>query len=312
MIELFETATPDHFFPEGYLWANPDVAADAGEDPGRPLAHLMRFGLAEGRRQVRQGALAEIAGARAKKLSRLGGALEEHVEQLMGTVLSMGKAPDDRLPVPYERVSAHGYDPDTAALVDGNPDGLYLDLGAGFREQYRENVVYAEIAALPTTDVLCFGDAMPFDSEIFDGATCLSVLEHVEDPFATVAELYRVVRPAGTIVVDWPFLQPVHGYPQHFFNATPLGARSAFERLGADVRTSVPPWLHPTFTLHWVLSEWITGLSDQQRAAFGRLTVDEILSKPPAHFLQQPWAAELPGPTVETICAGTRLVVTKR
>src|SRR6202035_5249248 len=126
-------------------------------------------------------------------------------------MLTIVSRADNRLPVPYERVSSHEYDVEVSDWIDSHPEGLFLDLGAGLRRMYRSNVVFAEIAALPSTDVLCFGDCLPFDAETFDGIIFLSVLQHVPDPFAVAAEVMRVLRPGGRGVIDWPFLQPVHG-----------------------------------------------------------------------------------------------------
>ena len=41
-------------------------------------------------------------------------------------------------------------------------------------------------------------------------AVCVSVLEHVDDLPAAVAELGRVVAPGGTLLLTVPFLYPVH------------------------------------------------------------------------------------------------------
>ena len=81
------------------------------------------------------------------------------------------------------------------------------------------------------------------------------------------------------VIVDWPFLQPVHGYPHHYFNATEEGARSTFESLGANVESYVPPWLHPIFSLRWVLDEWRAGLDPSRQEEFLNLTVAEILGE---------------------------------
>ncbi len=50
----------------------------------------------------------------------------------------------------------------------------------------------------PTTD------GIPLPEGAVDAATALDVLEHIEDDAAAVAELYRVLRPGGRLVVTVP------------------------------------------------------------------------------------------------------------
>jgi SAM-dependent methyltransferase len=45
------------------------------------------------------------------------------------------------------------------------------------------------------------GAAIPFESESFDVACSMGVLHHIPDPAPAVAELYRVLRPGGTLIV---------------------------------------------------------------------------------------------------------------
>ena len=122
--------------------------------------------------------------------------------------------------MPYDRISWNVYDPGLDTVFADNPTSLFLDMGAGLRRDYRPNVVYAEIAMLPSTDILCFGDTLPFEDDTFDGFVSLAVLEHVPHPFVVAEQLVRVVKPDGWVLVDWPFLQSVHGYPNHYSNAT--------------------------------------------------------------------------------------------
>jgi SAM-dependent methyltransferase len=224
--------------------------------------------------------------------------------------LEIARVADPGLPVPFDRISAHDYDESTAEWIDAEPDHLFLEIGSGLSRDYRPNVVYTDIAALPTVDVVCFGDRLPFDDDAFDGIICLAVLEHVPDPFAVAAEMARVVRPGGRMVIDWPFLQPVHGYPHHYFNATEEGARETFKRIGGlDVESFTPPHMHPAFTLHWFLQEWASRLTGEQQEEFRGLTVADILSSTPVEMLGEAWADI---DNESAISAGTRVVVTKR
>ncbi len=46
------------------------------------------------------------------------------------------------------------------------------------------------------------GETLPFEDDGFDVVVCVDVLEHVESPAATVAEIGRVLRPGGQFCFD--------------------------------------------------------------------------------------------------------------
>jgi SAM-dependent methyltransferase len=48
---------------------------------------------------------------------------------------------------------------------------------------------------------------MPFDSDSFDLAVCLDVIEHLESDLEALAELRRVIAPGGTLLVTVPAYQ---------------------------------------------------------------------------------------------------------
>jgi SAM-dependent methyltransferase len=53
--------------------------------------------------------------------------------------------------------------------------------------------------------------ALTYPDGGFDAVLCIEVLEHVADPFKAVAEIKRVLRPGGRLLVTAPFLGPFHG-----------------------------------------------------------------------------------------------------
>jgi SAM-dependent methyltransferase len=64
----------------------------------------------------------------------------------------------------------------------------------------------ASIRELVVTDVhLVSGDRLPFADGEFDRVAVVDMLEHVPDDRAFVAELARVTRPGGKLVVNTPF-----------------------------------------------------------------------------------------------------------
>lgn len=52
---------------------------------------------------------------------------------------------------------------------------------------------------------------LPFLDGVFDGVVLTEVLEHCADPFKAMAEVFRVMRPGGLLLVTSPFLWPTHG-----------------------------------------------------------------------------------------------------
>lgn len=60
---------------------------------------------------------------------------------------------------------------------------------------------------------------LPFPSDVFDGVVLTEVLEHCVNPPQALAEVYRVLRPGGLLLVTSPFLWPDHrtgDYPDYW------------------------------------------------------------------------------------------------
>jgi SAM-dependent methyltransferase len=65
------------------------------------------------------------------------------------------------------------------------------------------------IRQLVGTDVVrCDGAHLPFPDAAFDRVVIVDMLEHVSDDRAFVAEVRRVLRPAGRLLVNVPHLKP--------------------------------------------------------------------------------------------------------
>lgn len=123
----------------------------------------------------------------------------------------------------------------------GRVHGTLLDLGAGnqpFRPWYQDKaqrVVAIDVAPAPGIDVLSLADTLPFLDATFDTILCTSVLEHVENAEVTVAEIVRVLRPGGQLLMTVPFLYPTHEAPYDFWRTTHHGLRSVLHRHGLQV-----------------------------------------------------------------------------
>ena len=124
----------------------------------------------------------------------------------------------------------------TAALAALPEGDRILDAGAG-EQRYRvacEHLRYVSQdfaqyvpAAAPaglreegweygSLDIVSDITAIPEPDASFDAVLCTEVLEHVPDPPAAIAELARLLRPGGTLILTAPFASLTHQAPYHF------------------------------------------------------------------------------------------------
>lgn len=72
-------------------------------------------------------------------------------------------------------------------------------------------------------DFECFLDDIPQDDNTYDVVVLTQVLEHVPSPFKALAEINRILKPGGKLILSVPMNTPLHGEPWHFFNFTHHG-----------------------------------------------------------------------------------------
>jgi SAM-dependent methyltransferase len=81
-------------------------------------------------------------------------------------------------------------------------------------------------------DVIADLRDLPLEDDSFDAAVCTEVLEHVETPGEAVAELARILRPGGRLLVTVPFVGELHEEPHDHFRYTSHGIRGLLDRGG--------------------------------------------------------------------------------
>jgi SAM-dependent methyltransferase len=310
-IILNQVASAANFDEALYLRSNPDVAAAVANGrlkSGRQ--HFDTFGEKEGRRIDFS---RDIAPLRKQKMARLAPHLRHDLPMVKkGDKLDYLSEELRRISGIEETtaVSSHGYDGNGMALVNRYADGLVLDCGAGSRDIYFENVVNFEIVDYASTDVLGVGEELPFKDGTFDAIISVAVLEHVKDPFRCAREIVRVLKPGGELYCAVPFLQPLHGYPHHYYNMSHQGLKALFDHsltiTGQDVLASTGP----IWSLTWFLQRWSAQLPDRARETFLGKTVADLIHHP-HEFLAEPWVTDLPKEAQFELASATVVFATK-
>lgn len=118
--------------------------------------------------------------------------------------------------------------------------GRTLDAGSGSYARYKHmlsatSIVRMDIAPGPNVDVVGSADAVPFKDGEFDSVLSTQVFEHLEFPEKAAAEIYRVLKPGGHLLVTVPQWNELHEEPHDYWRYTNFGLKSLFERKGFTV-----------------------------------------------------------------------------
>jgi len=137
---------------------------------------------------------------------------------------------------------------DSRRLIAGEARGVTLDVGCG-RQVVRQAVEgvgarYVGLDYLETarewygTRPDVYGDAheLPVASAAVDRVLLLDVLEHLADPGRCLREIHRVLKPRGRLVIEVPFLYPIHDAPRDFQRWTVFGLAELAQRHDFIVR----------------------------------------------------------------------------
>ena len=115
-------------------------------------------------------------------------------------------------------------------------EGKGLDIGHDGNYGFKNgDVVRLNIYEGDNIDVVCNGQDYPFDDNVFDKVLLRCLLEHVKNPEDILKEVNRILKPGGRIVIEVPFINPIHGAPEDYLRFTPLGLETIVKKLNFKI-----------------------------------------------------------------------------
>ncbi len=191
-----------------------------------------------------------------------------------------------------------------AFLASFSEQDLVCDLGSG-TSQYADRVVCIDGFAYDNVHVTCDLGHLPFADGSIDGILSQAVLEHVPDPAAHVAEMFRVLRPGGRALCYFPFMQAFHASPYDYSRLTIPGLRHLFASFTVD-STRVAGG--PTSGLVWTLQEWLAIAGSMGSERIYRMLVPLMWTLSPLKYLDK---FLIKHPAAHVIASGFTIEATK-
>jgi len=106
-----------------------------------------------------------------------------------------------------------------------------LNLGAG-PTRLHPRLINLDVANHDSIDIVTRGLALPFKDNSLRVVISQEVLEHLSDPAACIAEVYRVLKPGGLFYCQTPFIIGYHPGPTDFWRFTREGIQQLFSTQG--------------------------------------------------------------------------------
>jgi SAM-dependent methyltransferase len=129
--------------------------------------------------------------------------------------------------------------------------GVLIDVGCGsmpFARHFEGHVtrylgidpVLAARPGGPRPAALARAEALPFRTGVADTVLGLSMLNRLVEPLRMLEESQRVLRPGGTLILEFEQMAPIYEPPHDYWRFTRFGALWLLDRAGFEVIEIIP------------------------------------------------------------------------
>ena len=128
--------------------------------------------------------------------------------------------------------------------LSGFINGIVLDVGCG-QKPYESLFICDRYIGLELdnpenrqnkkVDLFYDGKHIPVRDDCFDNIIIFEVFEHVFNPDEFVAELYRVLKPGGAMLMTAPFVWDEHSQPYDYARYSSFGLKFILEKHGFEI-----------------------------------------------------------------------------
>jgi SAM-dependent methyltransferase len=116
--------------------------------------------------------------------------------------------------------------------------GKLIDIGSGNKPymNYFRHVEYIGVdIANEGADIIANAKLLPIESDSIDVVLCNQLIEHDPEPHKIVAEIHRILKEGGALILSAPQMGRLHGEPNDYYRYTKWGLKCLLERNGMKI-----------------------------------------------------------------------------
>lgn len=118
--------------------------------------------------------------------------------------------------------------PSQAKVLSVGSGGEISDILSGIGARKSFDLLTSDIDPNRMPDIVDDISASALPSDQFDAVVISEVLEHVQNPGAAAAEIWRILKAGGIVIATTPFLMPIHDRPHDYYRFTRYGLAYLF------------------------------------------------------------------------------------